>query len=201
MGELPKAIAFSGKYSSEFFNRKGELRHINKLRYWPLDAVLHDKYMFPKSDAEAVASFLTPMLHLHPDQRAKASELILHNWTDGYVVQGEVDVILRAEEEAAPKKVLEGHTGGLIRQSDEDAMKPVGDVEATNETGDADEMLELPQQQYQTPRLSAAPAPSSSGMGTSGLSRSVPPLEISGTPQRHAHSLSGSEANAEDKPR
>ncbi|RXW20011.1 hypothetical protein EST38_g5845 [Candolleomyces aberdarensis] len=99
LGEIPKSIAFSGKYSSEFFNRKGELRHINKLRYWPLDAVLHDKYLFPKPEADGLGSFLLPMLRLHPDRRAKAGELVHHNWLEGVVVQGEVDVVRRAEIE------------------------------------------------------------------------------------------------------
>ncbi|KAF8061863.1 CMGC/SRPK protein kinase [Lyophyllum atratum] len=99
MGEIPKSIAFSGKYSSEFFNRKGELRHINKLRYWPLSSVLHDKYLFPPSDAEALSAFLTPMLRLHPDKRAKAGELVHHRWLEGVAVQGEIDVIRRAERE------------------------------------------------------------------------------------------------------
>lgn len=104
LGEIPKSIAFSGKYSSEFFNRKGELRHINKLRYWPLDCVLHDKYLFPRPDAEHLANFLTPMLRLHPDRRAKATDLIHHNWLDGVLVQGEVDVIRRAEAEEREKR-------------------------------------------------------------------------------------------------
>lgn len=38
------------------------------------------------------------MLRLHPDKRAKASDLVHHNWLDGVVVQGEIDVIRRAEE-------------------------------------------------------------------------------------------------------
>ena len=99
LGEIPKSIAFAGKYSHEFFNRKGELRHINKLRYWPLESVLHDKYLFPRAEADALASVLTPMLRLHPDKRAKASELTHHNWLEGVVVQGEIDVIRRAEAE------------------------------------------------------------------------------------------------------
>jgi serine/threonine-protein kinase SRPK3 len=61
--------------------------------------VLHDKYLFPKMEADALASFLTPMLRLHPDKRAKASELVHHNWLDGVVVQGELDVIRRAERD------------------------------------------------------------------------------------------------------
>ncbi|KAF8199963.1 kinase-like domain-containing protein [Mycena galopus ATCC 62051] len=98
MGEVPKNISLGGKYSSEFFNRRGELRHISKLRFWPLDLVLHDKYLFPKPEADALASFLTPMLRLNSDKRAKASDLVHHNWLDGVVVQGEVDVIRRAEQ-------------------------------------------------------------------------------------------------------
>lgn len=141
MGEVPKSLSLGGKYSSEFFNRRGacessfllppssphippssisihpflhpsmtksrlliydapptgELRHISKLRFWPLDLVLHDKYLFPKPEADALAAFLTPMLRLNPEKRAKAGELVHHNWLEGVVVQGELDVIRRAE--------------------------------------------------------------------------------------------------------
>ncbi|KAI8974159.1 kinase-like domain-containing protein [Trametes punicea] len=151
MGEFPKSIAFSGKYSSDFFNRRGELRHIQKLRFWPLDAVLHDKYLLPKEEADMIASFLNPMLRLHPDKRAKASELIHHAWLDGIVVQGEIDVIRRAEEEerkrrqaaaageenagagagadaAANMAGLSGIVPLAVEGSDVDAMKPVDDV-------------------------------------------------------------------------
>jgi len=99
IGDFPKSLAFSGKYSSEFFNRKGELRHIQKLRFWPLDAVLHEKYLLPKPQAEMINSFLSPMLRQNPDKRAKASELVHHTWLDGIIVQGEIDLIRRAEEE------------------------------------------------------------------------------------------------------
>ena len=149
LGEIPKSIAFSGKYSSEFFNRKGELRHINKLRYWPLDSVLHDKYLFPRPDAEHLGNFLTPMLRLHPDRRAKASDLIHHNWLDGVLVQGEVDVIRRVETEERERREsaaasssrqpsVDRDTSGepgsrgvnaqgmqLLDQDEADAMKPV----------------------------------------------------------------------------
>jgi serine/threonine-protein kinase SRPK3 len=60
--------------------------------------VLHDKYLFPKQEADALASFLTPMLRLNSDKRAKASDLVHHNWLEGVVVQGELDVIRRAEQ-------------------------------------------------------------------------------------------------------
>ncbi|KAI5884880.1 kinase-like protein [Schizophyllum commune H4-8] len=138
MGDIPKSIAFAGKYSSEFFNRKGELRHISKLRYWPLDAVLHDKYLFPRPEAEALAAFLTPMLQLYPDRRAPASELVKHPWLDGVVVQGEVDVLRRLEEMAA--RAREG------RASVErvDAMKPVDDMATVREAEEEEEEEALP---------------------------------------------------------
>ncbi|KLO19720.1 kinase-like protein [Schizopora paradoxa] len=120
IGDFPKNLAFSGKYSTEFFNRKGELRHIQKLRFWPLDAVLHEKYLLPKPQAEMINSFLSPMLRLHPEKRAKASELVHHTWLDGIIVQGEIDLIRRAEEEEllrrakleAQRKGVESGAGG-----------------------------------------------------------------------------------------
>lgn len=147
MGEFPKQVAFAGKYSSDFFNRKGnvppspftgithqpahtgELRHIQKLRYWPLEAVLHDKYLLPKEEADLIASFLTPMLRLHPEKRAKAGELTHHAWLDAVVVQGEVDVIRRAEDterraRAVEEEVEEEH-GVSVSMREVDAMKPV----------------------------------------------------------------------------
>jgi len=97
VGEFPKNFSLSGKWSSEFFNRKGELRHIHKLRFWPLEAVLHDKYLLPKDEADLIASFLSPMLRVLPEKRANSSELVHHSWFDGIIVQGEIDQILAAE--------------------------------------------------------------------------------------------------------
>lgn len=112
LGPLPTALSLSGKYSAEFFNRKGELRHINKLRYWPLDAVLHDKYLFPKAEAEALASFLGGMLKLEPGKRVNAGDAANHSWLEGVLVAGEREV------RAAGKQRADGG-----------AMKPVEDME------------------------------------------------------------------------
>jgi hypothetical protein len=78
----------------------GELRHIHKLRFWPLDDVLHDKYLLSREEAKLIASFLNAMLRLHPDQRASAADMLKHPLISGIVVQGEIDQIVRAEEEA-----------------------------------------------------------------------------------------------------
>jgi len=167
VGEIPKTIAFSGKYSSEFFNRKGELRHINKLRFWPLESVLHDKYLFPKEEADAIASFLSPMLRLYPDRRAKASELVHHQWLEGIVVQGEIDVIRRAEEEEAARRrhsqrQITGGEESPVRKSDADAMKPVEEDPRGVASGELEQDQSAPQPPHQAPILSAPPMPSSS---------------------------------------
>ncbi|KAI9436169.1 kinase-like protein [Lactarius indigo] len=131
VGEFPQTLAFSGKYSSRFFNRKGELRHINKLRFWPLEDVLHDKYEFTREIAQTIASFLGPMLRLSPEKRAGAGELVHHRWLDGVVVQGEVDVIRRAEDDEARKRTTTSASPGPGSVSgvgvDVDALKPVED--------------------------------------------------------------------------
>ena len=34
LGTVPRHLAMAGRYSHEFFNKKGELRHIHHLRPW-----------------------------------------------------------------------------------------------------------------------------------------------------------------------
>ncbi|KAG0354583.1 kinase-like domain-containing protein [Gamsiella multidivaricata] len=80
MGNFPKKMALSGKYSQELFNRKGELRHIHKLRMWPLQDVLHEKYLMPRAEADILADFLCKMLILDPALRTSAQEMAEHPW-------------------------------------------------------------------------------------------------------------------------
>ena len=65
-------MTIAGKWSQEIFTRKGELRHIHRLRHWALPDVLREKYHFGKEDSEKVADFLIPMLALLPADRANA---------------------------------------------------------------------------------------------------------------------------------
>ncbi|CAK0810527.1 unnamed protein product [Prorocentrum cordatum] len=45
LGDLPpREWALSGKYSKEFFNNSGKLKHIKSLKYWALIDVLKEKY-------------------------------------------------------------------------------------------------------------------------------------------------------------
>ncbi|KAK9464507.1 kinase-like domain-containing protein [Lipomyces arxii] len=80
LGRFPRHLAMGGKWSLEFFNRKGELRNIHKLRAWSLSDVLHDKYHHDTFDAQNIATFLLPMLELNPERRADAGGMVNHDW-------------------------------------------------------------------------------------------------------------------------
>ncbi|XP_055883878.1 SRSF protein kinase 3-like isoform X2 [Biomphalaria glabrata] len=80
VGPIPRNIALSGKYSREFFNRKGELRHISKLKPWGLVEVLTEKYEWSEKEAREFSEFLLPMLVFDPAERATAAECLKHPW-------------------------------------------------------------------------------------------------------------------------
>lgn len=48
LGRLPDKLIHEGKYSRQYFNRKGDLRHIHSLKMWGLEDVLVDKYHFSR---------------------------------------------------------------------------------------------------------------------------------------------------------
>lgn len=72
LGPFPRSLTMSGKWSQEIFTRKGELRHIHRLRHWALPDVLREKYHFSREESERIADFLIPMLALLPADRANA---------------------------------------------------------------------------------------------------------------------------------
>ncbi|XP_069085957.1 SRSF protein kinase 2 isoform X2 [Pleurodeles waltl] len=80
LGNIPRQFALSGKYSREFFNRRGELRHITRLKPWSLFDVLVEKYGWPHEDAAQFTDFLVPMLEMVPEKRASAGECLRHPW-------------------------------------------------------------------------------------------------------------------------
>ncbi|EAY91861.1 hypothetical protein OsI_13507 [Oryza sativa Indica Group] len=82
LGMMPRKIALGGRYSREFFNRYGDLRHIRRLRFWPLNKVLVEKYEFSDIDANGMAEFLVPILDFVPEKRPSAAQLLQHPWLD-----------------------------------------------------------------------------------------------------------------------
>lgn len=54
---MPRRVCSTGKYAKDYFNQHGELRHIKKLRFWPLERVLHEKYEFPREEVRLCAAW------------------------------------------------------------------------------------------------------------------------------------------------
>mmetsp|Transcript_5964 Transcript_5964/g.8953 ORF Transcript_5964/g.8953 Transcript_5964/m.8953 type:complete len:975 (+) Transcript_5964:803-3727(+) len=83
LGKIPKKIACNGKYSKNFFDRKGNLKHIKSLKFWPIEDVLSEKYHFSTQDAEEIASFVIPLLEYDTKERATALDCLRHKWLQG----------------------------------------------------------------------------------------------------------------------
>jgi serine/threonine-protein kinase SRPK3 len=58
-----------------------------------------------------ISSFLTPMMRLNPEKRARAADMVNHVWLEGIVVQGEIDLILMAEAAERKERGRSGSRG------------------------------------------------------------------------------------------
>ncbi|KAF3573840.1 hypothetical protein F2Q69_00061719 [Brassica cretica] len=80
LGMMPRKIALGGRYSRDLFNRHGDLRHIRRLRFWPMNKVLTEKYEFSEQDANELSDFLVSILDFVPEKRPTAPQCLLHPW-------------------------------------------------------------------------------------------------------------------------
>nr|XP_033776748.1 SRSF protein kinase 3 isoform X3 [Geotrypetes seraphini] len=80
LGDIPPQFALSGRYSREYFSRRGELRHIQNLKHWGLFEVLVEKYEWPLEQASQFSDFLLPMMEYVPEKRATAAQCLQHQW-------------------------------------------------------------------------------------------------------------------------
>ncbi|KAL9333041.1 hypothetical protein Peur_073180 [Populus x canadensis] len=80
LGVMPRKVALGGRNSRDFFNRYGDLRHIRRLRFWPLTKVLMEKYDFSEQDANDLNNFLVPLLDFEPEKRPTAAQCLNHPW-------------------------------------------------------------------------------------------------------------------------
>ncbi|CAN2389132.1 SRSF protein kinase [Pristimantis euphronides] len=80
LGQIPRKLIAAGKHSKEFFTKKGDLKHISKLKPWGLTDVLKEKYEWAEEDATGFTDFLLPMLELVPEKRATAAHCLRHPW-------------------------------------------------------------------------------------------------------------------------
>lgn len=132
LGDFPKSLAFSGKYSADLFNRRGELRHIHKLRFWPLISVLQEKYLMPLEDAKKLDTFIMPMLRLHPDKRTSAELALQHEWLSGVIVEGELEQMFKAGQfdDLAAIASGGGRSGGSLISAVGKGVGPETDLDA-----------------------------------------------------------------------
>ncbi|VAI20917.1 unnamed protein product [Triticum turgidum subsp. durum] len=80
LGKMPKKIATSGTRSKDYFNRYGDLKRVKRMRFWPLERVLVERYNFTEPDAKGLADFLRPILDFDPENRPTAAECLKHAW-------------------------------------------------------------------------------------------------------------------------
>lgn len=80
LGKMPKRIALEGKFAKQFFDKRGNLKHIKQLKFWPIQDVLTEKYHFPANEAKDIANFMTPLLDFDPKSRSTALEALQSDW-------------------------------------------------------------------------------------------------------------------------
>jgi hypothetical protein len=126
VGPIPRHIAFAGHYSREFFNKRGELRHITKLKPWGLYEVLTEKYEWDPETAQGFTDWLMPMLAFDSDDRATAEECLAHPFLvdvggpaslppgKGYVLPHHITQIgAHSEPVNNPTPILHGRSASL----------------------------------------------------------------------------------------
>ncbi|PWN53568.1 kinase-like protein [Violaceomyces palustris] len=180
LGDFPKSLAFSGKYSPDIFNRRGELRHIHKLRFWPLISVLQEKYLMPFNEANQLSSFLLPMLRLHPDKRSSARDLLTHEWLEGIVVQGEIELAMRQNG----MDISSASLGLQSSSSDADALKPIQSAASSLNSPAGLHLNPAAMEEAKKRAAASAAAAASAGQShqsTSLLPSNVPRSESTGT--------------------
>ncbi|OIV92735.1 hypothetical protein TanjilG_00869 [Lupinus angustifolius] len=80
LGKMPRKIAIAGAQSKDFFDRHGDLKRIRRLKFWPLDKLLMDRYKFTEKDASEFSEFLLPLLDFAPEKRPTAQKCLQHPW-------------------------------------------------------------------------------------------------------------------------
>lgn len=92
LGNIPEYLTTTGRAVRTYFNSRGELRNISRLKYWPLKSVLIEKYNMAPADAQEVSDFLLPMLELDPRKRADAGGMLNHPWLADTVGMKDVSI-------------------------------------------------------------------------------------------------------------
>lgn len=64
LGNFPRCVSSTGKHASKYFSKKGELKHIQNLKFWGLKEVFIDKYKFDPDESADIVDFMLPILEV-----------------------------------------------------------------------------------------------------------------------------------------
>lgn len=120
MWKICAQIALGGRYSRDYFNRYGELRHIRQLRFWPLNKVLTEKYDFSEQDASNMADFLGPLLEFAPEKRPTAAQCLSHPWLNS------VPRVLESSVSSHQTQPLDQNVSAKTSEKDEREAMEIG---------------------------------------------------------------------------
>ncbi|XVE61577.1 hypothetical protein DITRI_Ditri06bG0051600 [Diplodiscus trichospermus] len=146
LGMMPRKIALGGRYSRDFFNRYGDLRHIRRLRFWPLNKVLIEKYELSEQDANDMTDFLIPILDFVPEKRPTAAQCLLHPWinagprllelsgSSSESQASDTHISEKKKRETNEREAMEAAMGNISISSD---SKPAKDVQSTSKSAKA----------------------------------------------------------------
>ena len=79
-GKMPKNFVEKGIFSKKYFDKNGKLKRVGDVRHLSLKNILVKKYHIKENEAQALVSFLMPMLEYYPEKRISARELLRHPW-------------------------------------------------------------------------------------------------------------------------
>ncbi|XP_022743388.1 serine/threonine-protein kinase SRPK [Durio zibethinus] len=146
LGMMPRKIALGGRYSRDFFNRYGDLRHIRRLRFWSLNKVLVEKYEFSEQDANDMAEFLVPILDFVPEKRPSAAQCVLHPWINAgprllepsaspsQIQVADTDISEKKKREMDDREAMEVGMGNIAISAD---SKPAKDLPSSSKCSKA----------------------------------------------------------------
>ena len=86
IGKIPRKIYLSGTMSKLYFDKNGNLRNIPNINIIDMKDVLINKYDFDEDYAQRLKSFIMPMFNFCKIQRAKAEDMLKHNWIREVVI-------------------------------------------------------------------------------------------------------------------
>ena len=118
VGKMPKNFALSGLDSYKYFDKKGKLRRIKNLIYFPIKDILVKKYHFKEKEAKAFSDFLMPMLEYYPEKRASARDLLRHPWLN---MPADFDYKI-SDIEIEKKKMIESN---MSKEENEEKKKDI----------------------------------------------------------------------------